>query len=184
MEGLHREAEAEIRLETATDYAKEFDRFLEGRTEEVSSDELQGGAKIGEIFTKTFVKAIEAKELDILYGTSEKEIETTIRNCMGMRAGLFVPDASFEVIIRRAIKRLYKPAQNVSDVYEVLIQIVDNLLNLNMKRFSVLAERVRGVNIEYVFSPSFLITPESFAQLYHSLMEYHSKEYQSSIYFF
>ena len=51
----------------------------------------------GEIFTKTFVKAIEAKELDISYGTSEKEIETTIRNCMGMRAGLFVPDASFEV---------------------------------------------------------------------------------------
>ena len=65
---------------------------------------------------------------------------------MGMRAGLFVPDASFEVIIRRAIKRLYKPAQQcVSDVYEVLIQIVDNLLNMNMKRFSVLAERVRGV---------------------------------------
>ena len=119
MEGLQTEKQKlKFVLETATDYAKEFDRFLEGRTEEVSSDELQGGAKIGEIFTKQFVKAIEAKELDILYGTSEKEIETTIRNCMGMRAGLFVPDASFEVIIRRAIKRLYKPAQQcVSDVY-------------------------------------------------------------------
>ena len=68
MEGLQTEKQKlKFVLETATDYAKEFDRFLEGRTEEVSSDELQGGAKIGEIFTKTFVKAIEAKELDILY---------------------------------------------------------------------------------------------------------------------
>ncbi len=107
---------------------------------------------------------------------------------MGMRAGLFVPDASFEVIIRRAIKRLYKPAQQcVSDVYEVLIQIVDNLLNLNMKRFSVLAERVRGVNVgeNMSFLLHLLITlMSSFAQLYHSLMEYHSKEYQSSIFTF
>jgi len=133
-------------LETATDYAKAFDRLIEGRSEEVSSDELQGGAKIASIFTQSFVKSINAKELDILYGTSAKEIETTIRNCMGMRAGLFVPDASFEVIIRRAIKRLNKPAQQcVSDVYEVLISIVDNLLNPNMKRYNGLAEEVHAV---------------------------------------
>ncbi len=86
MEGLQTEKQKlKFVLETATDYAKEFDRFLEGRTEEVSSDELQGGAKIGEIFTKTFVKAIEAKELDILYVEFECVVSTNRMNHISRR---------------------------------------------------------------------------------------------------
>ena len=43
---------------------------------------------------------------DFLDVITDTEIRTTVRNCVGLRGGLFIPDQSFEALVRRAIKQL------------------------------------------------------------------------------
>ncbi len=56
---------------------------------------------------------------------TESEIRTTIRNCVGLRGGLFIPDQSFEVMIKRAIRSLDDPCREcVQNVFEELATII------------------------------------------------------------
>ena len=42
---------------------------------------------------------------------SDAEIRTAIRNATGPRASLFVPEVSFEILVKRQIKRLEQPVR-------------------------------------------------------------------------
>ena len=62
-------------------------------------------------------------------GLTSMDILTAIRNATGPRPALFVPEVSFELLVKRQIRRLEEPSMR----YEIIIQ---NVTNLIFKNFS------------------------------------------------
>jgi len=74
---------------------------------------------------------------------SMNDIRTAIKNATGPRAALFIPEASFEQLVKRQIKRLEEPSlQCIELVYDELQRIVAQLEGKELMRFSNLRERV------------------------------------------
>ena len=85
--------------------------------------DLFGGARIAYIFNQDFARKVV--KIGCLDKFTEQEIRTTIRNCVGLRGGLFIPDQSFEVMVKRAIRSLDEPCREcVQNVFEELATIV------------------------------------------------------------
>ena len=69
--------------------------------------ELFGGARVSYIFTEIFAASIMG--VGPFDGLSDEEIRTTICNAHGTRPALFVPEVSFDILVRRQISRLEQP---------------------------------------------------------------------------
>ena len=72
-------------------------------------NELSGGARIAYIFDHSFTERMEA--LDPFDDLSDDDIFTAIKNSTGAHGALFVPEGSFEQLVRRQIKRLESPVR-------------------------------------------------------------------------
>lgn len=128
-------------LQSLSTYADKFKTTIGGMGDEVQSQRLAGGARIAYIFRETFGKKI--LETDYVQEVSDKEITTTIRNAIGLRGGLFIPDHSFEAIVRRLIRELENPSRNcVRTVFEELLTIANTIETSEMQRFPRLAQAV------------------------------------------
>jgi len=76
-------------------------------------------------------------------GLSDEEIRTTICNAHGTRPALFVPEVSFDILIRRQIARLEQPGvQCVELVYEELQRIASQSEPPELTRFPILRDRM------------------------------------------
>lgn len=95
--------------------------------------ELFGGARISYIFTDIFAASLMS--VGAFDSLSDEEIRTTIRNANGTRPALFVPEVSFDLLVRRQITRLEQPGiQCVDLVYEELQRIANQSeVGLSMK---------------------------------------------------
>ena len=62
----------------------------------VQTHELYGGARISYIFNEVFGTS-GLRTVDPFEGLSDDDIRTAIRNAMGPRSSLFVPEVSFEL---------------------------------------------------------------------------------------
>lgn len=99
-----------------------------------------GGARISYIFHDIFSKEIRA--IHALDGLSSDDIRTVIRNATGPRRSLFVPEVSFEQLVKRQIRRLQDPCmQCVEFVFDELVRITSEL---NHAGVSTWAGDVRG----------------------------------------
>lgn len=77
------------------------------------------------------------------------EIRNAIRNASGPRPALFVPEASFEVLVRKQIAKLETPAQKCADlVFEELQRLLHRLDRKEHKRFPNLAVKMVEVSSE------------------------------------
>ncbi|XP_056665721.1 dynamin-1-like protein isoform X6 [Monodelphis domestica] len=82
-----------------------------------------GGARMCYIFYETFGQTLES--IDPLAGLSTRDILTAIRNATGPRPTLFIPEGSFELLVKRQIKRLEEPSLRcVELVHEELQRII------------------------------------------------------------
>jgi dynamin 1-like protein len=99
-----------------------FNDSLEGRSNEISVGELYGGARISYVFRELFSVALESiQPFDIL---SDFDIRTAIRNASGPRPSLFIPEISFELLVKKQIERLLIPALDCVDlVYSELQRV-------------------------------------------------------------
>ena len=106
--------------------------------------ELEGGARISYIFTDIFASSlVSVGAFDAL---SDDEIRTTIRNANGTRPALFVPEISFDILVRRQIARLEQPGvQCVDLVYEELQRIALQSQPHELTRYPVLRDRILEV---------------------------------------
>jgi len=66
--------------------------------------ELYGGARINYIFSEIFGKALMG--IDPFATLTDEEIRTAICNANGTRPALFVPEISFDLLVKRQISRL------------------------------------------------------------------------------
>ena len=76
-------------------------------------------------------------------GLTDEEIRTTICNAHGTRPALFVPEVSFDILVRRQIARLEQPGvQCVDLVYEELQRIASQSEPSELTRFPILRDRM------------------------------------------
>uniref|UniRef100_A0A8C7GF97 Si:dkey-32e23.4 n=1 Tax=Oncorhynchus kisutch TaxID=8019 RepID=A0A8C7GF97_ONCKI len=112
-------------LQIVTKFASDYCNTIEGTATHIQTSELCGGARICYIFHETFGRTLQS--IDPLGGLTELDILTAIRNATGPRPALFVPEISFELLVKRQIKRLEEPSLRcVELVHEELQRIIQH----------------------------------------------------------
>ncbi|XP_077418291.1 dynamin-1-like protein isoform X1 [Vanacampus margaritifer] len=112
-------------LQIVTKFASDYCNTIEGTARYIQTSELCGGARICYIFHETFGRTLQS--IDPLGGLTELNILTAIRNATGPRPALFVPEVSFELLVKRQIKRLEEPSLRcVELVHEELQRIIQH----------------------------------------------------------
>ena len=109
-----------------------------------NADELYGGARISHIFHQVFGRSLNS--VGAFDGLTEDEIRTTIGNANGTRPALFVPEISFDILVRRQIRRLEQPGvQCVDLVYDELQRIAAQSEPTELTRYPNLRDRMMDV---------------------------------------
>ncbi|XP_058245990.1 dynamin-1-like protein isoform X2 [Hemibagrus wyckioides] len=112
-------------LQIVTKFATDYCNTIEGTARHIQTSELCGGARICYIFHETFGRTLQS--IDPLGGLTELDILTAIRNATGPRPALFVPEVSFELLVKKQIKRLEEPSLRcVELVHEELQRIIQH----------------------------------------------------------
>jgi dynamin 1-like protein len=132
----------------ATNFASIIDgkggELNNGNSKNLAMIELFGGARINYIFTEIFATSLMT--VGAFDGLTDDEIRTTITNANGTRRALFVPEISFDILVRRQIARLEQPGgQCVDLVYEELQRIAAQSEPKELTRFPILKERMVDV---------------------------------------
>ncbi|XP_041111394.1 dynamin-1-like protein isoform X2 [Polyodon spathula] len=115
-------------LQLITKFASEYCHTIEGTAKYIETSELCGGARICYIFHETFGRTLES--VDPLGGLTTIDVLTAIRNATGPRPALFVPEISFELLVKRQVKRLEEPSLRcVELVHEEMQRIIQHCSN-------------------------------------------------------
>ncbi len=102
-----------------------------------------GGARISYIFHDVFSKRLD--NINPFDELTDQDIRTAIRNATGPRPSLFIPEISFELLVKRQIERLQQPSlQCVDLVFDELKRVASQCESLvaELQRFPVLRENV------------------------------------------
>uniref|UniRef100_A0A8C3AUY8 Dynamin-1-like protein n=1 Tax=Cyclopterus lumpus TaxID=8103 RepID=A0A8C3AUY8_CYCLU len=131
-------------LQLITKFATEYCNTIEGTAKYIETAELCGGARICYIFHETFGRTLES--VDSLGGLSTIDILTAIRNATGPRPSLFVPEVSFELLVKKQVKRLEEPSlrcvELVHEEMQRIIQHCSNYSTQELQRFPKLHEAI------------------------------------------
>ncbi|KAH9508154.1 Dynamin-1-like protein [Bulinus truncatus] len=136
---------SQLLLQIITRFASAYCSTIEGTSRNIETSELCGGARICYIFHETFGRTLES--VDPLGGLNTRDILTAIRNATGPRPALFVPEISFELLVKRQIRRLEEPSLRcVELVHEEMQRMIQHCgTHQEMLRFPKLHERIVDV---------------------------------------
>ena len=130
-------------LRIVAQFASNFNNKVDGKgSSELSNEmtELYGGARISYIFNEVFGKRLKAQ--DPFDGLTDEDIRTAIANANGTRPSLFVPEISFDLLVRKQIARLEQPGLDCLDkVQEEMQKMVAQSETLELTRFPDLRDR-------------------------------------------
>jgi len=131
-------------LAILTQFATDFNNIIDGKGTEIATSEISGGARIHYIFSDVYSKAID--EVSYHTGLTEADIRTAIKNSSGYRPSLFVPEASFECIIKKQVVRLQDPSlQCVELIFQELRRISLQCERKEIQRFPALRAKLYEV---------------------------------------
>eukprot|EP00088_Acartia_fossae_P032522 TRINITY_DN33296_c0_g1_i10.p1 TRINITY_DN33296_c0_g1~~TRINITY_DN33296_c0_g1_i10.p1 ORF type:complete len:760 (-),score=185.56 TRINITY_DN33296_c0_g1_i10:935-3214(-) len=134
-------------LQIITKFASSYVATLDGTARNIETSELCGGARICYIFHETFGRTLDS--IHPLTGLTSTDILTAIRNSNGPRPALFVPEVSFELLVKRQIRRLEEPSlrciELVHEEMQRIIQHCGNEVQQEMLRFPKLHEKIIDV---------------------------------------
>lgn len=137
-------------LAIITDFCNEFRQVIDGSSNDLSVNELAGGARISFVFHELYSNGI--KSIDPFESVKDADIRTILYNSSGSSPALFVGTMAFEVIVKKQITRLEEPSLRCCTlVYDELVRIVAQLLakNTSFRRFPALRERFNSVVIQF-----------------------------------
>ncbi|KAK9765102.1 vacuolar protein sorting-associated protein 1 [Basidiobolus ranarum] len=137
--------QANMVLSIITEFCNEYQTIIDGKSDELSSFELSGGARISFVFHEIFSNNI--KSLDPFEQIKDGDIRTILYNSSGSSPSLFVGTTAFEVIVKQQIKRLEEPSLRcVTLANDELVRILNTLLQKQQfKRFPDLKGRFYSV---------------------------------------
>ncbi|KAG6379210.1 Dynamin central region-domain-containing protein [Boletus reticuloceps] len=137
-------------LAVITEFTNEFRTVIDGNTNDLSLNELSGGARISFVFHELFSSGL--KSIDPFDQVKDGDIRTILYNSSGSTPSLFVGTQAFEVIVKQQIKRLEEPGLKCCQlVYDELIRILGQLLQKiqAFRRFPALRERFNAVVVNF-----------------------------------
>ncbi|KAL4401812.1 vacuolar protein sorting-associated protein 1 [Malassezia pachydermatis] len=137
-------------LSIITDFCNEFRQVIDGNSNDLSVNELAGGARISFVFHELFSNGV--KSIDPFDSVKDADIRTILYNSSGSSPALFVTTSAFEVIVKQQIRRLEEPSLKCCAlVYDELVRILSQLLakNSSFRRFPALRERFNSVVIQF-----------------------------------
>uniref|UniRef100_A0A069DWC3 dynamin GTPase n=1 Tax=Panstrongylus megistus TaxID=65343 RepID=A0A069DWC3_9HEMI len=138
---------SQMLLQIITKFASAYCQTIEGTSRNIETTELSGGARICYIFHETFGRTLDS--IHPLAGLRKRDILTAIRNATGPRPALFVPEVSFELLVKRQIRRLEEPSlrcvELVHEEMQSIIQHCGTETQQEMQRFPKLHERIIDV---------------------------------------
>lgn len=112
-------------LQIITKFSSSYCSTIEGTSRNIETTELCGGARICYIFHETFGRTLDS--IHPLTGLTKMDILTAIRNATGPRPALFVPEVSFELLVKRQIRRLEEPSLRcVELIHEEMQRIIQH----------------------------------------------------------
>lgn len=136
-----------VLLRILSQFAANFNNKVDGKgSNEAYSEmtELYGGARIAFIFNEIFGKRL--RSLDPFEGLEDDDIRTAIANANGTRPALFVPEISFDLLVRRQIARLEQPGLQCLDmVVEEMQKMIQQSESVELNRFPELRDRALEV---------------------------------------
>ncbi|KAI9010508.1 Dynamin central region-domain-containing protein [Phycomyces nitens] len=143
------ESNAGLVLNIITEFCTEFRTILDGTSNDLSSFELSGGARISFVFHEVYSNGV--KSIDPLEQIKDVDIRIILYNSSGSSPALFVATTAFEVIVKQQIKRLEEPSVKcINMVYDELVRILGQLLNKQFfKRFPTLKEKFYQVVLAF-----------------------------------
>ncbi|KAK9767270.1 vacuolar protein sorting-associated protein 1 [Basidiobolus ranarum] len=141
--------QANMVLNVITEFCNEFRTIIDGKSNELTSFELSGGARISFVFHEVFSNGV--KNIDPFDQVKDVDIRTILYNSSGSSPALFVGTAAFEVIVKQQIKRLEDPSTKcITLVYDELVRILSQLLQKQLfRRFPELKEKFYSVVIAF-----------------------------------
>ncbi|KAI8092650.1 Dynamin central region-domain-containing protein [Halteromyces radiatus] len=141
--------QANMVLNIITEFCTEFRTIIDGNSNDLSSFELSGGARISFVFHELYSNCI--KSIDPLEQTKDSDIRMILYNSSGSSPALFVATTAFEVIIKQQIKRLEDPSiKCINMVYDELVRILGQLLTKQFfKRFPAMKEKFYQVVLAF-----------------------------------
>ncbi|PVU87342.1 hypothetical protein BB559_006091 [Furculomyces boomerangus] len=153
-------------LTIITEFCNDFSSVLDGHSNDVSSYELSGGARVSFVFHELYSNGV--KSIDPLDQVKDSDIRTILYNSSGSSPALFVATSAFEVIVKKQIKRLEEPSLKcVSMVYDELVRIVTQLFSKPaFKRFPQLKDAFYTVVISF-FKSAMLPTNRIVSDIVH-----------------
>lgn len=144
MEDESNSAKGATLLKILSQFADNFCNKVDGKdTSSTTPDlsELYGGARISYIFNEVLGKRL--RSLDPFEGLTDEDIRTAIANANGTRPSLFVPEISFDLLVRKQIARLEQPGIMCLDlVQEEVHKMIAQSETMELSRFPDLRDKV------------------------------------------
>ncbi len=143
-DGLNGSTLGATMLTLLSKFANHFQAIVDGRGSSPDGqemNELYGGARISYIFHEMFAQSISG--IDPFDGLSNRDICTAIYNANGTRPSLFVPEMSFDLLVRRQIARLEQPGLQCADlVFDEMQRMALQCEGIDLTRFPSLKDAV------------------------------------------
>jgi dynamin 1-like protein len=118
-----------------------FRNAIDGTPQEVGTQELNIGARIRFIFHDVFLQNLNKLNSSMIL--SPQEIRTALRNAVGTRPSLFVPDSAFEILAKKQIEVLREPAIQCAEVvHNELVKMIGTINSQELNRFPQLRLRI------------------------------------------
>lgn len=140
---------ANIILQIISEFCDEYRTVLDGNSQDISGDELSGGARISFVFHELYSNGVKA--VDPFDQVKDERIRTLLYNSSGPSPSLFVGTTAFELIVKQQIRRLEDPSLKcVSLVYDELVRILTHILQKPiLRRYPSLKEKFHNVVISF-----------------------------------
>jgi dynamin 1-like protein len=108
-------------------FEKRFRALIEGGARgaggDAASAELVGGARVNFIFHEVYARALA--EVDPLQGITAEKVRLSFRNSSGQNSSIFIPETTFENLVKPQIARLKGPSLECSElVFQELTRMV------------------------------------------------------------
>ncbi|CAG2205063.1 dynamin-1-like protein isoform X3 [Mytilus edulis] len=170
--GVPVDDKSQLLLQIITRFAAAYCNTIEGTAKNIETTELCGGARICYIFHETFGRTLES--VDPVGGLTTFDILTAIRNATGPRPALFVPEISFELLVKRQMKRLEEPSLRCIELvheemqriiqhcgtqqemlrfpklHEKIVDVVTNLLRRRLPPTNTMVENLMSIELAYI----------------------------------
>lgn len=137
-------------LSTITEFTNEYRSILDGKGQDVSAQELSGGARISFVFYEIFQNGVKA--LDPFDQIKDVDIRTILYNSSGQSPALFVGTAPFEFLVKKQIRRFEEPSLKcVTLVFDELVRILNQILaKPQFTRYPNLKDQISNVFISFL----------------------------------